>query len=472
MKLHVEFSDISEDIDVELRDNSRDIPVKFENLQRVTEYIGGDVYWDDILDKPFETLEDVKEAVLKDIPDVPTKLSELDNDAGFITAKDVPKGVTSWNDLEDKPVFAEVATSGSWNDLTDKPFGEGETSWNLVASGELCLGSSVHDVTMNFTAVVGRNYKLEFYGIEDKENSIVAIVTAPCTAYEIMPGYTIYQIGEIAKGVYGQSNNTNKQWTFHSVKTGTAGLKINVYEEVEAVTTLDEKYIPETIARKTDIPDIPMKLSEFENDAGFITRSDIPPIPSTEEIVEEVLEQIPEQPGGGGVTSWNDLTDKPFREEPEFDIQWNGDMTDRVALDMSMLGYPQGLYYVKVSNDVFTTEELIGCRYTETAYVGDNFEGEIYPDMVDTKTYPGAIAISYCIVVVHDDNALATALGIPTGIYTNGVYFYLRTGNRYTSNLVSANTITKVDNKHLDMDSIITDVLNALPIYNGEVVAE
>lgn len=186
----------------------------------------------------------------------------------------------------------------------------------------------------------------------------------------------------------------------------------------------------------------------------------------------DVMDGKDGQGGGGGVTSWNDLTDKPFREMPKFNIQWDGDMTGHTVLDMSMLGYPQGMYFVKVSNDVFTTEELIGCRYARVNYDGNVFGSEIYSDMIDTATYPGAIFLNGYVVIVHDDNTLATALGIPTGIYTNGIYFYLRTESGYVSSLVSANTITKVDNEHLDMDSIITDVLNALPIYNGEVVAE
>ena len=45
---------------------------------------------------------------------VPTKTSDLTNDSGFLT------GVT-WNDVNNKPSFATVATSGSYNDLSDKP---------------------------------------------------------------------------------------------------------------------------------------------------------------------------------------------------------------------------------------------------------------------------------------------------------------------------------------------------------------
>jgi hypothetical protein len=45
---------------------------------------------------------------------VPTKVSELNNDSGFISS-------VAWGDVTGKPSFATVATSGSYNDLTGKP---------------------------------------------------------------------------------------------------------------------------------------------------------------------------------------------------------------------------------------------------------------------------------------------------------------------------------------------------------------
>lgn len=61
---------------------------------------------------------------------VPTKVSELTNDSGFLTkttadstyqAKGNYLTSVSWSQVSDKPAFAAVATSGSYNDLTNKP---------------------------------------------------------------------------------------------------------------------------------------------------------------------------------------------------------------------------------------------------------------------------------------------------------------------------------------------------------------
>ena len=93
-------------------------------------------------------------ALKSDIPTVPTKTSDLQNDSGFITSSALSGYATetwvgqqgfitssalsgyatetwvgqqgfltsvSWNDVLNKPTFSTVATSGSYTDLTDKP---------------------------------------------------------------------------------------------------------------------------------------------------------------------------------------------------------------------------------------------------------------------------------------------------------------------------------------------------------------
>ena len=68
------------------------------------------------------------------ISNIPTKLSKLTNDSGFITSEALNGYATetwvgeqgyltsvAWGDITDKPTLSTVATSGSYNDLIDKP---------------------------------------------------------------------------------------------------------------------------------------------------------------------------------------------------------------------------------------------------------------------------------------------------------------------------------------------------------------
>lgn len=168
-----------------------------------------------------------------------------------------------------------------------------------------------------------------------------------------------------------------------------------------------------------------------------------------------------------------------YEKPPKFDLTWDGDMTDRLALDMSILGYSQGVYLVKVSDNVFTTDELIGWTMKLSYNDGTFNEGVIDEGVFDTTTYPGAFTIDDYVVVVHDTDTLSTALGIPTGIYTNGVYFWLYTEEGYISRLVSPPRIAKIDGKYLDTENMglssvaftgnYNDLSNKPTIYNDVV---
>lgn len=142
----------------------------------------------------------------------------------------------------------------------------------------------------------------------------------------------------------------------------------------------------------------------------------------------------------------------PFAYEfpPKFDVTWDGDMTGRPALDMSMLGYANGVYFVKVSDDVFTTDEVIGGEIRVDYYNNSFNIRSIDEGSIDTSTYPGAFTIDNYVVIVHDENMLASALGIPAGMYPNGVYFYLYTEERYVSRFTGPSSVIKIDSKFID----------------------
>ena len=218
--------------------------------------------------------------VLKtDIPEVPTKLSEFENDVGFITKDDVPEssgGVTSWNDLE------------------DKPFGESTVEQELVASTSITVPSSQGGTTKlwsapisGFVPAVGERYTIEAI---DAMTGTKLSTTAICEE-EASTFLTNYKIGENTDTVYCYGSITSVSVYVNG--KGYAGWRIGIYKEVATIKTLDEKYLPDSVALKTDIPEVPTKVSELENDAGFITKDDI-------------------SGSSGGVTSWNDLEDKPF----------------------------------------------------------------------------------------------------------------------------------------------------------------
>lgn len=138
----------------------------------------------------------------------------------------------------------------------------------------------------------------------------------------------------------------------------------------------------------------------------------------------------------------------PFAyESHQFDIQWDGVIGDRFALDMSLLGF-SNTYFVKVSDEVFTVEQLIGA----TARHSNGDTAEISSYDLDTTTYAGAIAFGSAIVVVHSSDDLSAALGLPAGYVTNGIYFVYIIDEGYVSRLVAPPKITKIDSKFINID--------------------
>jgi hypothetical protein len=112
---------------------------------------------------------------------------------------------------------------------------------------------------------------------------------------------------------------------------------------------------------------------------------------------------------------------------------------------MEPLGHP-GFYFVKISNDVYSIDQLVGGKYQIFGY-GTK---DIYSYDFDTVTYPGAITLNNEIIIVHTEDELNAALGLPDGYLTNGVYFVLGTDNEvYVEYLVSKPDIIKIDGKFI-----------------------
>jgi hypothetical protein len=58
---------------------------------------------------------------ITDMPTIPTKTSQLINDSGFLTSSSGVITSVSWSDITNKPNFSTVATSGSYTDLSNTP---------------------------------------------------------------------------------------------------------------------------------------------------------------------------------------------------------------------------------------------------------------------------------------------------------------------------------------------------------------
>jgi hypothetical protein len=95
--------------------NTPTIPSKISDLENDSDFLE-EVAWEDVKNKPdfADVATSGQYSDLEGTPSIPSKTSDLTNDAGFITG-------LNWTGVTSKPTFATVATSGSYNDLTDTP---------------------------------------------------------------------------------------------------------------------------------------------------------------------------------------------------------------------------------------------------------------------------------------------------------------------------------------------------------------
>jgi hypothetical protein len=143
-------------------------------------------------------------------------------------------------------------------------------------------------------------------------------------------------------------------------------------------------------------------------------------------------------------------------EKKDFDIQWDGDMSDKFVLDMSALGF-DGIKLTKISDTPLSVNELLGCEVS-IRYADDvNYEGYTIEDYnIDTSAYPGGITIRNGeIVSIYSADDANAALGLPAGYLTNGLYFFYDTSesnSRWVSRLTARVKIKKIDNKYFDIN--------------------
>lgn len=150
-----------------------------------------------------------------------------------------------------------------------------------------------------------------------------------------------------------------------------------------------------------------------------------------------------------------------YEKAPEFDIRWDGVIDGKFYLDLTPLGF-ENVLFVKVSDEVFSVEQLIGATYTQHS----GYEDIIMSSSIDSTSYPGAYAMGGVIIAYSAEETNA-ALGLPAGYLTNGTYFAHQTYDNhanYTNRLVAPTKITKIDEKFLPNMNVDVSSLGLHPV--------
>lgn len=170
--------------------------------------------------------------------------------------------------------------------------------------------------------------------------------------------------------------------------------------------------------------------------------------------------------GGGslGGADWNAAEGEPGHvlnrthyDNTTYDIAWDGDMTGRATLDLTAVGWGGGAI-VKVSDLTPTNEELIGGK----VYRSDGVEITLIEDDINSTMFPGSrallpnrgVATNLIGAIIDSAELVESAIGLPSGTLSNGVYFCSFPGV-YVSRLM-VGELKKLDNKFIDAEWMAT----------------
>ena len=286
----------------------------------------------------------------------------------------------------------------SWNDLADRPFGD-SVSFPVIQLKYTALpqnvGDNLYKVNLPDNPFVdGKTYKIRVNGpfIGDVE-----VIGKASTASNGV--YMTTLVGDRTDMVYAECNIMSKCVYFKTTyDMGSLTVTVYVYEGQEVPIPLDEKYIPNTIARVSDIPEIPTNISQLTNDAGYITAADLPDNPGEDsggaaiiDVIELPTEDINEQAFYRLLTGtfmfnrveYNNWTVKCVDELPsEGEPAFSGDPSDVSSVAVTA-------YYNITDNEVYgyVTDAMAAMFGVPanwypisvlTAALGFSFEGIIY----------------------------------------------------------------------------------------------
>ena len=211
-----------------------------QNLRAVQNVGGkggsGSTTWDKVKDKPFETLGD-----------------DFTVENGELQLAAAPVSEVEWDDIQDKPEFATVATSGSYNDLSNTP------TIPTVPSNVSAFNNDAGYITATALTPYVETSSLATVATTGDYNDLSNTPTIP-----VADGTTII--------------DNNGVWS--AVGGGGSAVSItNTLGSGTAIGDLDIDGITTTIYA----PSIPTNVSAFTNDAGYITDTALTPyITSTE----------------------------------------------------------------------------------------------------------------------------------------------------------------------------------------------
>lgn len=338
-----------------------------------------------------------------------------------------------------------ITETVDWNDLLNRPFGEVSEYYVDPCTVE-CTDIHYLYVDSAKSVIIGETYTVTFDGVEYE---------CECLSYKRFGNLSLYYDTEEDTGepFLLRYDGMVNGYVLTVKETGTHTISI----EQRVVEHLDEKYIPETIARVADLPSlegyatesyVDDKITEFVGDTTV-----------AEQIESAITEFKDSEDNFSG--SWNDLADKPFEETYEYTITSDGNKE----------GLLNAMSFYKVSDLVLSIEDFANGFTFKAAH--DGVEQVYTKDDVSVGNmfWEGSTAIKF------KEGPYFTVLQVDTasdGItLTKGVYFLSTTSIAHTLKVGKKNILDDACiSDNIARVSDIEDAIAAIPSIGAAGTAE
>ena len=220
-----------------------------------------------------ETYVNEKVAAIE-IPSVPTKVSDFENDANYITLSDVPA-----TDLTDYAKSADVSATY----VTKDEFETYVLSGGQADAVDLSVYAKSSDVTAALAELEGKipaAQDLTGYATKEELNALnIPSVEGLASETYVNEKVASIEIPAVPTKVSDFENDANyitlnevptTDLTGYATKEELSALNIPSVEGLASETYVNEK------VAAIEIPAVPTKVSELDNDANYITLSDVP----------------------------------------------------------------------------------------------------------------------------------------------------------------------------------------------------
>jgi hypothetical protein len=163
---------------------------------------------------------------ITDMPTIPTKTSQLINDSGFLTSSSGVITSVSWSDITNKPNFSTVATSGSYTDLSNTPTIPTKVSQLENDTGFVSGLTDVVDTKSNQTINGTKTFTSGPWVINSQTTMGFSIKNTALARNDVPSEYQHYTFR-----AYDKNSKTMGEYCIEKATTGDALLNMNVRSE-------------------------------------------------------------------------------------------------------------------------------------------------------------------------------------------------------------------------------------------------